>query len=682
MTYLAFATVRLQAMFHGWKDRRRVRKLVRAQYQLTFDPSSGQTLYTNVRTGTSSWKPPALFRPLGIPDDGGIDDGEDDEDDDDEDFEGFQQDAARDAEEEIEAARAANDGEEADVDDETSKKQRRKFPRSKAQQIVDAAEDSTEDVLELNMSGLEAWKLSSRIWNLQYLKTLVLSHNALARIPSGIQDLIHLEELDVSYNQLTRLPSCLQTTTSLTAIRASHNLIQAFSPKLWKLRQVRHLDLSHNCLKELPYVEGDLKLLRETREWQVGVGLLDDLEVLLLSDNKLVEVPKSIEKCGALTLLDISNNQLASLSDEVPALSSLTRLIAHHNVVKALPEAIGDLSNLQELDLAHNRLETLPESFGALHSLETLQISNNQLKKLPVEFGALTQLHHLDMDCNPKLINLDDFFRHLPSVCVFSASSCGIVMFESFDFLKDSPVQTLRLGQNALLEFPLLIGHAAMQDTLQELVLADNYLTQVPLAVLLYCSRLRHLDLSNNSLCVLPTEIAHLRRLEVLYLSSNGLQGLPDELTQLTHLRELKCDHNKLEALPLNIGKLTQLTRLNVSFNQLRTLPTSMMELTQLQSLYASDNRLEAFPPAIYGRKYFCEFSNNPFSEKYHSKQQDRKDRIALALKLVDAGDFGSAEEILSELIADVDTLPFMEQKRQKPMLHYKRGLCRYMLVR
>lgn len=685
LSYLTFAVVRLQSMFHGAKDRKLARRVVKAQYQCTPDPDTGKILYTQLSTNTSSWTKPALFGPLRIPDDGGGDeeDDEEDDDDDDDDFEGFQQDAARDAEEEeIAVALAVVEGGDVEVDEAAKKKLLRKFPRSKAQQIVDAAEDAGGQAQVLDMSGLDAWKLSSRIWNLRFLKKLVLLNNCLARIPSGIQDLINLEELDVSHNQLTRLPSCLQTTTTLTVIRASHNLIQTFSPKLWKLREIRHLDLSHNRLKELPYVEGDLQLLRETREWQVGVGLLVGLEVLLLNNNRLVDAPKSIEKCSELKLLDLSNNQLASLSDEISALSSLQRMVLHHNALRFLPEAMGNMSSLLELDLAHNRLITLPESIGALHNLETLKLFSNQLRLLPKEFSALSQLRHLDLDNNPKLINLEDFFRHLPSVSFFSASSCGIVTFESLDFLEDSPVQTIRLRQNALLEFPLLIGHATMQDTLQELVLAGNYLTQVPLAVLLYCSHLQLFDLSNNSLRVLPTEIAHLRRLEVLYLSTNALQELPDELTQLPRLRELKCDRNQLGRLPLRMGNLAQLTKLNVSFNQLRSLPTSVMELTQLQSLHASDNFLSAPPPAVSHLTCFCEFSNNTFTAQQHKHQQNRRDRLALALKLVDAGDLGDAEELLSQLIVEVKSLPYVEQKLESPQLHYKRGLCRLMLVR
>ncbi|EEY59390.1 uncharacterized protein PITG_11416 [Phytophthora infestans T30-4] len=675
LSYLTFAVVRLQSMFRGIRDRKRARRLVASQYQCTIDPDTGKILFTNLDTNTSSWTKPALFGPLQIPDNGEI---EEEDDDEDEDFEEFLLDAAQDAEDEKSAAMIAVNDVETALDEATKKKMQRKYPRSKAQQIVDTAEDAEQAPI-LNMSGLDAWKLSSRIWNLQYLKSLVLSRNCLTRIPSGIQDLIHLEELDVSFNQLTRLPSCLQTTTSLTSICASHNLIQTFSPKLWKLREIRYLDLSYNRLKELPFVEGDLKLLRETGEWQVGVGLLEHLQVLRLSNNQLVEVPKSIEKCSHLTLLDISNNQLSSLSDEISALTSLHRMILHHNALHELPEAIGNLEMLQELDLAHNSLVTLPESIGMLRNLKTLTLVSNQLRLLPNEFGSLSQLRHLDLDNNPKLITLEAFFRHLPSVEFLSASSCGIVTFASLDFLKDSPVEKLRLNHNALQEFPLLIGHAAMQDTLQELDLSDSHLTQVPLAVLLYCSHLQYFDLSSNSLRVLPTEIGHLRRLEVLNLSSNTLQALPDELTQLPRLRQLKCDHNQLGQLPLRLGNLVQLTKLNVSFNRLRSMPTSLMEMTQLQSLYASDNLMATPPPAL---NCYCDFSNNIFTTQQHQRQQNRRDGLALAFKYVDTQEFNRAEELLTKLINEVETLPYVEKKRQSPQLHFKRGLCRYMLLK
>lgn len=674
LSYLVFAVVRLQSLFRGKRERRRTSRLVKAHYQVTKDPVTEQTLYTNLVSNTSSWTKPALFTTLGICDD------ENDEVED-ADFDEFHLEAEQgDGDDDDEDKNDEDDDE--DADGLGSKKSRRKFPRSKAQQRVDEVEDDGKEGTELDMSGLNAWKLSSRIWNLQFVKKLVLSKNQLQRIPSGIQDLVHLEELDVSYNHLTRLPSCLQTTITLTALNASHNHIQAFSPKLWKLRAMRRLDLSHNVLQELPYVEGDLKLLRETREWQVGVGLLTDLRSLMLSHNKLTQLPKSIEKCTSLEFLNLSNNNIGEMAEELGDLESLRCLYLQKNALTALPESIGSLSKLETLEVKENRLVNVPESAGNLQNLQQLGLSSNQLKYLPEELGALCRLSRLDLDNNPNLVTLDVFFRRLSSIRSFSANSCGVVRFETIEFLKDSPVQALHLRQNVLAEFPVLFSNSVMKDTLEELELRGNSLTRFPIEVARCCHELRHLDISENKLRQLPPEIGQLWNLELLRLSQNELEILPDELTTLLRLQDLRCDHNRLRSLPLGIGNLKQLTHIDVSFNQLETLPTSMMALSVLTSLQANDNQLKVHPPALYHASCYCNYSNNPFNSENNRKTMERRQMLAEAMKLMAEQQYETAEELFSVLLDTLDTQSHQVQKDQRPQLRFARGNCRLMLLK
>lgn len=664
LSYLVFAVVRLQSLFRGKRERRRTSRLVKAHYQITKDPTTEQTLYTNLVSNTSSWNKPALFTTLGIGDD------ENDEDED-ADFDEFHLEAEQD------------DGDEDDDEDaEDIKKSRRKFPRSKAQQRVDEVEDDGKEGTELDMSGLNAWKLSSRIWNLQFVKKLVLSKNQLQRIPSGIQDLVHLEELDVSYNHLTRLPSCLQTTVTLTALNASHNCIHVFSPKLWKLRAMRRLDLSHNVLQELPYVVGDLKLLRETQEWQVGVGLLTELRSLMLSHNKLTQLPKLIEKCTSLEFLNLSNNSIGEMAEKLGDLESLRCLYLQKNALTALPESIGNLSKLEILEVKENRLVNVPASAGNLQNLQQLGLSSNQLKYLPEELGALGRLSRLDLDNNPNLVTLDVLFRRLSSIRSFSANSCGVVRFGTTEFLKDSPVQSLHLRQNVLSEFPVIFSSSVMKDTLEELVLHGNCLTRFPIEVARWCHELRHLDISENKLHLLPPEIGRLQSLEVLYLSQNELEVLPDELTTLSRLQDLKCDHNRLRNLPLGIGSLAQLTHMDVSFNQLETLPTSMMALSALASLQAHDNQLKVHPPALYHASCYCDYSNNPFNDENNRRAMERRQILAEAMRLMAEQQYEAAEVLFSTLLNTLDMQPQQVQKEQRPQLHFARGNCRFMLFK
>lgn len=86
------------------------------------------------------------------------------------------------------------------------------------------------------------------------------------------------------------------------------------------------------------------------------------------------------------------------------------------------------------------------------------------------------------------------------------------------------------------------------------------------------------LDLSHNQLTGAPqAEIRHLQQLRSLNLSNNALTGLPAELGQLTQLTYLDVSQNKLTGLPMELGNLTQLEVLDISGN-----PFSVQDLDQI----------------------------------------------------------------------------------------------------
>ncbi|TMW61520.1 hypothetical protein Poli38472_012711 [Pythium oligandrum] len=693
LSYLAFTVVRLQSLFRGQRERRRLSRIVRAQYQITQDVVTQQTLYTNLRSNSSSWTRPALFSRLGIDDQ---DDG-DDNDDDDEDFEAFQ----REAEEDEDEAGDDDDNNDANGEDDEDpsllKKKKRKQPRSKAQQRVDDAEDLGDQVLELDMSGLRAWRLSSRIWNLTTLMRLTLANNELARIPSGIQDLVQLEWLDISHNQLTRLPSCLHTTTTLTYLDASHNQIATFSPKLWKLRALTHLNLSWNALEELPYIEGDLKLLRDTREWQVGVGLLTVLRFLDVSHNRLTVVPKSIERCVALIQCRLSNNRLHVLSDELCELgTALEELYLESNSLTTLPENIGNLSTLRILDLNQNRLTAIPDTLGNLQELTDMRLAHNQITRIPEECGAMGKLERIILDGNPHLATLAACFRLLPSVSSLSASQCGVVSFDTVDFLIKAPVERLILSQNTLIAFPLALQRSVMRGTIRELVLSHNKLLGFPKEIVMPepCKVLRVLDLSHNQLTSIPAAIARLSRLETLVLSHNNLKrddALPESLAQLTSLRELRCDHNSLSRLPLGMGFLSRLEHLDVSFNNLSVLPSSMMDIaSSLKSLRVNDNALTSRPSISIFLASTCivDFSNNPFCGDVGSINSGFVEKAtASATSLFNAREYKDAEKTLDPSIQAMlskqdHPIRYQVVRDHLPQQLLLRGLSRFLMLK
>lgn len=80
-------------------------------------------------------------------------------------------------------------------------------------------------------------------------------------------------------------------------------------------------------------------------------------------------------------------------------------------------------------------------------------------------------------------------------------------------------------------------------------------------------------------------------------LSNNSLTALPTEVDVLRSLTLLDVSHNFLQALPSTISTLKETLRLlNISHNSIHSLPDCMAELFHLEELWASGNKLEAAP--------------------------------------------------------------------------------------
>lgn len=82
----------------------------------------------------------------------------------------------------------------------------RKYPRSKAQRLVDEAEDSMDGVrpCRLDLSMLDMIKLTSRVYELGWLQVLDLSSNRLSRISPDLALMENLIDLNLRHNRLDR----------------------------------------------------------------------------------------------------------------------------------------------------------------------------------------------------------------------------------------------------------------------------------------------------------------------------------------------------------------------------------------------------------------------------------------------------------------------------------------------
>lgn len=189
----------------------------------------------------------------------------------------------------------------------------------------------------------------------------------------------------------------------------SHLDLRSFSlrvlpPEIKEFKGLTFLDLSNNNLS-------DLEVLCH----------LSQLETLIVKDNNVAEIPKSIDKLTRLKTLKLGFNRLETIPKTIGSLTQLERLILDHNLLKSLPKTIGELSSLTELSLRYNHLGQIPEEFAKLSQLKKLYLGGNELTGFPDAICKLTSLEYLSLRDN-KLAKLPAAISDLRSLITLDLS--------------------------------------------------------------------------------------------------------------------------------------------------------------------------------------------------------------------------------------------------------------------
>ncbi|XP_012528864.2 leucine-rich repeat protein 1 [Monomorium pharaonis] len=166
-------------------------------------------------------------------------------------------------------------------------------------------------------------------------------------------------------------------------------------------------------------------------------------------------------------------------------------------------------------------------------------------------------------------------------------------------------------------EYPTLQG---FPRTTQELILNGLNRRSFDRQILRLQS-LRILDLSNNDICYLPKELGMLPHLQQLLLSRNNLGKSPiskwtwlEQAAVKRNLHFLDISNNSLTKLPSQIKNLNALVHLKISENALTYLPHNIGALRNLRILDVSKNDLSYLPVTIkFLRLHLLNIMQNSF---------------------------------------------------------------------
>lgn len=176
----------------------------------------------------------------------------------------------------------------------------------------------------------------------------------------------------------------LETCTGEPRLKLSENLTEFPNEILDLADSLEILDLSNNQLRTLPEEFAQLHKLR----------------IAFFNNNQFKEFPEVLAKCPNLSMVSFKSNQLEAISET--ALSPNIRwLILTNNQLTQLPKSIGNLTKLQKCMLAGNQLKALPEEMAHCQNLELLRLAANQLQTLPDWLFTLPRLTWLAYAGNP-----------------------------------------------------------------------------------------------------------------------------------------------------------------------------------------------------------------------------------------------------------------------------------------
>jgi Leucine-rich repeat (LRR) protein len=186
---------------------------------------------------------------------------------------------------------------------------------------------------------------------------------------------------EVTFFELKSAQTSPDKVCSLTLI--SKLLVEI--PDVTQFKNLKELILSNNDIAQIPKTLGQAK----------------SLERLILDENRLTDLPGSVlVKLPELVTLRARSNKLTNLPDEVGLLKKLSKIDISANLLSKLPDNLGEATNLKVLYADGNLLRELPKGIGDLKKLEYLSLSGNALTKLPDEIKNLTALKHLHLENN------------------------------------------------------------------------------------------------------------------------------------------------------------------------------------------------------------------------------------------------------------------------------------------
>lgn len=131
---------------------------------------------------------------------------------------------------------------------------------------------------------------------------------------------------------------------------------------------------------------------------KISIKSIKDIEILLLNHNRLTRLPRTLRNFLSLRVLDLSSNCLRELPEIIGQLPLIT-LVAKNNQLtnESLPKSFiikNQNSSLKELNLSGNMLTHFPEQVTELKNLRYLYVGGNQISSISKDIWRMQRYEY------------------------------------------------------------------------------------------------------------------------------------------------------------------------------------------------------------------------------------------------------------------------------------------------
>ncbi|KAL3230479.1 Adenylate cyclase [Nakaseomyces bracarensis] len=325
--------------------------------------------------------------------------------------------------------------------------------------------------------------------------------------------------------------------------------------------EIESLDVSNNANIFLPleFIESAIKLLSlrmvniRASRFPANITEAYKLVSLELQRNFIRKVPSSISKLVNLTILNLQCNGLDKLPSGFAQLKNLQLLDLSSNRFVHYPEVINFCTNLLQVDLSYNKIHRLPKSCRQLVKLAKMNLSHNKLTYV----GDLSEMKNL-RTLNLRFNRISTINTNAPNLQNLFLTDNRISNFdENLPKLRALEIQENPITSISFKEYPM---------NMTSLSLNKAKLASIPGEIFNKLLRLEKLELNENNLTRLPSEISLLSKLVYLSAARNKLEGIPEEFSKLKSLRSLDIHSNNIRDFFTGMEDI-ELTYLNISSN-------------------------------------------------------------------------------------------------------------------